>query len=454
MKKRLLLGIGAWILLAGFVASRSAWSADLAADEMAAGEAARELGKDTDAIRHYRMAVAAAPKSYEAKFQLARLLSFTNQREEAIQLYTELLTTSPNNSDVLLARGRVYAWQGRWSEAETDLTAVTVRSPNYGDAWSALGDMYMWSNRPDSGIKAYGRWISAHPDEPRAYLARAKVYRSAGDIKAARTDLEMARTHGAAAAEVDQYLATLQRRAIPEAAKQGDFLWLASVGYSFSNFSPTRDKWDEYNASVRRYWESGSLAAEYLKANRFASTDYAVALDAYHDLWAGAYTNVRYQYSPDAALYPIRAYRAEVFQGAGQGWEIAGSYDALGFADSTVNMYGAGLGKYAGSWYFRWRTLFIPSSPQLSMSHRALARYYFAGNAVDYLELNGGFSHGGEYLFQSQVVNRTQGWSVGMTARKYFFQQWGVNLAASYSNQQTSNPFEERSLTISLLSRW
>lgn len=453
MKRRILLAVGAWILLVGLVAGDPAWAADAAA-EMAAGDAARERGGYTEAIRHYRAAVAASPKSYEARFQLARMLSYTNQRAEAIRLYTDLLATHPNNSDLLLARGRTYVWEGRWSAAEADLTAVTARLPGYGDAWSALGDMYLWSDRSDSAIKSYGRWIAVRPAEPRAYLARAKVYRSVGDLKAARADLEMARAHGAAAVEVDRLLAALDRRGEPEAAKPEGFLWAASLGYSFSHFSPDRDKWNEYSASVRHYWERASLAAEYLKANRFALTDYAVALDAYLDLWSRAYANVRYQYSPDADLYPDHAYRAEVFQGAGRGWELSGSYDRLSFTNGNVNMYGAGLGKYTGNWYLRWRTLFIPSTAKSGVSHRAIARYYFSGDADDYIELNGEFSRGGEYRHQSQIVDITKSWSIGVAIRKYYSPRWGVKLAADYSDEQTSNPFVERSVSISLLLRW
>lgn len=443
------------MLLAAVVLGDPAWAADTtAATAMAAGDAARERGEYAEAARYYRAAVVAAPKSYEAKFQLARMLSYTNQRQEAIRLYTELLVTRPNNSDLLLARGRTYAWEGNWSKAEADLTAVTTRLPGYGDAWSALGDMYLWSDRPDSAVKAYGRWIAAQPAEARAYLARARVYHSMGDLKAARADLETARAHGAAAAEVDRLLAALERRAEPEAVKPEAFLWAASLGYSFSHFSPDRDKWNEYVASVRRYWEHASLAAEYLKANRFALTDDAVALDAYIDLWSRAYANVRYQYSPDASLYPDHAYRVEVFQGVGQGWELSGSYDRLNFTNSNVNMYGVGLGKYTGNWYLRWRTLFIPSTAKSGVSHRVIARYYFSGNADDYVELNGGFSRGGEYRGQSQIVDVTKSWTVGVAVRKYFSPRWGLKLAADYSDEKTTNPFVERSVSASLLFRW
>lgn len=440
-------------LLAGPGAAGQAWAAEATANTaMAAGNAARDRGEYIEAIRNYRAAVAAAPKSYEPRFQLARMLSYTNQHVEAIRIYTELLVTSPNNSDLLLARGRTYSWMGRWAEAESDLTAVTTRSPGYGDAWSALGDMYLWSDRPDSAIKSYDRWIAVRPTDPRAYLARANAYRTMDNLKAARTDLEAARVHGAAAAEVDRLIAALDRRAEEGAVKPENFLWSASLSYGSTGFTPTRDRWHEYTASVRHYWERASLAAEYLKADRFSLIDDAVALDAYIDLWSRAYANVRYQYSADAVLYPDDAYRVEVFQGYGQGWEFSGSYDRMNFTNTAVNMYGIGIGKYTGNWYYRWRTLFIPSTAKMGVSHRAIARYYFAGNADDYVELNGGFSRGGEYRRQSQVVDITKSWTVGAAVRKYYSPQWGVKLAASYSDEQ--NSFAERDLSVSLLFRW
>lgn len=441
-----------WIL-SGFGGVETAWSAGAAA-AMAAGDAAQERGDYTTAIQHYRAALTAAPKSYDAKFQLARALAYANQRPEAIRLYAELLATRPHNTDVLLARGRTYAWEGRWSEAETDLTAVTTRLPDYGDAWSALGDMYYWSDRPDLAVNAYSRWIAAQPNDSRAYLARARVYRSQENSKAARDDLEMARAKGADPEEVDRLVAALERRAEPEAVQPKDFQWGASLGYSSSSFSPDRDKWNEYSVSVRRYWETVSLAAEYLKAYRFGLMDDAVALDAYVDVWSRAYANVRYQYSPDGVLYPEYSYRLEVFQGAGTGWELSGSYDRLNFTNSSVDMYGVGLGKYVGNWYFRWRTLFIPSTAKSGVSHRMIARYYFSGDADDYVELNGGFSRGGELRSQSQILDVTDSWTVGAAVRKYFTRQWGIKLAADYSDERTANPFIERSASLSLLVRW
>ena len=97
---------------------------------IADGDMAMTRGDYAAAAQYYRAEAEAHPESYDAKFKLARALSFSNHRVEAIQLYTELLATRPNNSDLLLGRGRTYAWENRWHEAEADITTVTRRSPD------------------------------------------------------------------------------------------------------------------------------------------------------------------------------------------------------------------------------------------------------------------------------------------------------------------------------------
>jgi YaiO family outer membrane protein len=421
---------------------------------IADGDKAMERGDYNAAAQYYRSEAEAHPESYEAKFKLARALSFSNHRDEAIQLYTELLATRPNNSDLLLARGRTYAWEGRWNEAEADITAVTTRSPDYGDAWSALGDMYLWSDRPGNAVGAYSKWIAAIPDNPRAYIARARAHRSANEFEAARADFEAARAHGAPDSEINRYLTSLRRsRQSPESVSPETYKWLLNLSYGFSEFSPIRGDWHYYSASIRHYWQRGSLAFEYLDSMRFGSDDYALALDAYVDLWPRSYANISYQYSPHAILFPNDSYRIEIFQGVGKGWEPSISYDHLDFTTTNVDMYSLGLGKYTGNWYFRWRTIFVPSSAALSISHHVLARYFFSGNADDYFEINGGFGHGGEFLAGTTIVKTTRNKSYGAVFQKYINPRWGFEISTGYIDYNVY-PFIERYISANILTRW
>ena len=399
-------------------------------------------------------AAAPAPASFGQQFQAARQLALSGQREEAIRAYTELLQRSPGNSDVLLGRGQVYSWMKRWPEAEADLRAATTASPQRADAWAALGNLYLWSDRPREAADAFGHWVELKPQDAEARIARGRAYRDAGDLRVARADFEAARALGADPAKVDTHLQSLMRRAQPEASVPAGFKWQAQLNGTWTDFSPsTRDSWTDYFVSLRRYFERGSLAAELLQAEHFGYVDRAWALDAYVDLWAHAYMNLRYQQNPEGPVIPEQAYRIELFQGVGNGWELSASYDRLEFRSTDVDLYGIGLGKYVGPFYLRARHLFTESTTSSGNSEQFLGRWYYAGNADDYAELRFGFGSGTQEVAGSPgVTTDKRSSSVSAAVVRYFTPHWGIKLGAGYGDE--NGGFANRSYQATLYRRW
>ncbi len=238
----------------------------------------------------------------------------------------------------------------------------------------------------------------------------------------------------------------------PESEISDQYKWALSLSYGISDFSPDRGPWHDYSVTLRHYWKHVSLGFEYLGAERFDQSAYALALDAYVDFWQRAYANLRYQYAPDDDLYPDYSYRLELFQGVGKGWELSGSYDHMKFSGNSVDMYGAGIGKYSGNWYLRWKTLFIPSTARTGISNRAIARYYYKGDGDNYIEINGGFSRGGEFIRGTRIVETTKSQSIGAALQKYFSPHWGIKLSAGYDDDK--NSFVERSISAGISTRW
>ncbi|MEO8224942.1 MAG: YaiO family outer membrane beta-barrel protein [Gammaproteobacteria bacterium] len=397
---------------------------------------------------------AKSPPGYDQQYEAARALANSGQRDAAIEAYSDLLAHSPGNADVLLGRGQVYARMGRWPEAEEDLLAVTAGSPRYVDAWSALGDMYLWSDRPRQATAAFGHWVDLRPTDPEPRIARARAYRTAGEYESARLDFEAARGLGADSGEMDQYLLTLTPRINkPEAAVPEGYLWSATLGASWTRFSPTRNDWTDGFASIRRRFDHGSLALEFLDARRFGTSDQAWALDGYRDLWDRAYVNLRFQHGPDAALYPERAYYGELFQGVDRGWEFSSSYSRLEFANSTVNSYGIGVGRYFNNYYVRLRHLYTPSSGSRSNSDRLLVRYYYAGDGDNYVEVTGGIGRtDADIPGNTGSSLSTNSSTIGVAFVKFPTPRWGFRIGADYGDD--SDGFTSRGLFASLYRRW
>jgi len=193
---------------------------------------------------------------------------------------------------------------------------------------------------------------------------------------------------------------------------------------------------------------------ESLVARRFSLTDHAFALDGYTDAWSRAYLNLRCQYSPNATLYPRQAYRAELFQGIGRGWEPSLSYDHMSFTSTKVDMYGVGFGKYVGNWYLRWAHALDPvhDTRSLPPCRRALLPLGKRGRlrrAERRLR-----PPGSELLPHSVLINVTSSWTAGAQMQKFFTRGWGIWLTGSVSDEHTSNPFVERDASLTLLFRW
>ena len=400
------------------------------------------------------MAQEAAPEeSYEAQLQRGRALASSGdpgQRVQALALYAAMLERSPGNSDVLLARGRTYSWMRRYPEAEADLKAVVERKPGYADGWSALGDMYLWSDRPAEAAVAYTRWVELMPNDPAATMARGRAHRAANDVDAARADFAAAGVRGADASELERLQASLVPPiAVPDALVSG-YRWSLRAGLDHTGFTGDRANWRDADVSLRRRFDGGSLALEWVQAHRFDRTTSGWALDGYATLWSRAYANARYQHGPDGGILPRDAWRVELFQGVGRGWELSASIDHLRFSSNT-EFYGIGVGRYVGNWYVRYKLQHVPGVGSGSWSHRAVVRNYYRGNADDYLEFSASNGRSTD-LDRTGGLVRNNNAAFGVAWSHYFRPQWGFKLGAGYADD--ADGVDEQRLWFSLYHRW
>ncbi len=392
-----------------------------------------------------------APDALTLQLQQIRSLATGGQRTQAIERYTALLAEHPGNGDVLLARGRTYAWDGQYAQAEADLQAVLGNSPGYADAWSALGDVHRWNGRPQQAAEAYTHWVELAPQDANARLARGRALRDAGQLAAARADFDAAAALGADAAEVASLRESLMpRMAHPDVAAPQGYRWSASAGWDHTGFSGGRDSWNDADLSLRRHFTRGSLALEMLRADHFGESDVAWALDGYAPLWSRAYANLRYQRGPSDGMLPRQAWRVEVFQGVGSGWELSASVDHLRFSEDT-EFYGIGVGRYVGNWYGRYKIQHVPGVGSGSWSHRLLLRNYYKGDGDNYWEVSLGNGRSTD-MDRFGTVVRDNNAAIGVAWKYYFAPNWGFKVGAGYADDDGG--YDERRVSLSLYSRW
>ncbi len=394
----------------------------------------------------------------------AQQLLRQGKSEQAVQAYTRLIDASPNDPDHWLGRGLAHARLSHWTEAVENLEKAAALAPTYADVWSALADVYRWNDQPAAAADAYGRLASLRTEDPQPQLLRARSLIQAGDLPSARLAADRARALGAdekSLAELDEQLSdkpfrpstSLQEAIAPELtgnspASDGK-TWALSLGESRTRSAIGDAK--ERTLSLRRYTKLGSVALEQLSLRRFGIDDVAYAVDAYPRLWSGAYANLRYQKAPSAELYPDDSWRVEIYQSLGRGWELAGSYDELGF-ESPVRIRGVALARYWGNFYARWRHQQVSSSSSKGNGDRVFIRYYYEGDADHYVEANA--SRGRSDDFSSVVTQPSRSDSKGLAWYHFVTPAWGVKASWSQSKDSSLAGEDERNVSLGLLFRW
>ena len=370
----------------------------------------------------------AAGPSFDEQYQQARGLANAGQPALALAAYDALLARAPGNADVLLGRGIVLGRLQRWREAEADLGAAAKAAPDYADVWFALGNLYQWQGQPDKALDVYGRAAALRPGDAAILDAQAGARVSAAQA------LQPQRLPSAGS---------------PDAAVAPGQSWVAGLTGNLQDVGAGA-RWNDQTLSLRHYMQRGSIGFEALRAHRFDQTGRAWAIDAYADLWQGAYANLRYQRAPGGRLFPAHSGRIELYQSLGGGWEASLSDDVLGF-DERVNIYGLGLGKYAGNFYVQLRHQKIVSEDTRSSGDRLLARWYYTGIGDSYLEMTANRGRSDDPLSLTGGRARSGGGSLAWV--HYLSRDWGGRIGASFA-RSGSNDARERGLTLGVYRRW
>ena len=416
------------------------------------------MGHTMKRFRHWGWAagLVMAGAAWAQDAERARSLLRAGQAEQAAQVYSALIERSPGDPDHWLGRGLARSRQGLWSAAMEDLEKAVALAPGYADAWSALADVYRWNDRPSAAADAYARLVTLRPVDAQVRVLQARSLLAAGDLAGARAAGQQALELGANAQDLPSIpvasspsaAPAIPKTAVPEANAQGH-KWALSGGLYKTQAGTFSAR--ERSVSLRHYSEWGSIAIERLGQERFGYTDQAWALDAYPRLWQGAYANVRYQRTTSPDLYPGRAWRAELYQNVGGGWELAASRDYLGFG-SGVRIDGVSAGKYWGNFFARWRHQRVQSDSSSGQGDRFFVRYYYEGDADHYVEAN--VSHGRSEDFSTGLILPSRSDSRGVVWYHFVNRDWGFKLSASQSKDSAGVGVSARDLGLSLVRRW
>lgn len=233
--------------------------------------------------------------------------------------------------------------------------------------------------------------------------------------------------------------------------------WSAALHYDAQQVARSPAAyWHTVTLAVQRRMRTGSVEVQGIGTRRFDLADQALVLDAYRELWRGAYGNVRVQYAPEATVLPEYVAGAELFQAIGR-VEVAGSYTHQEYAVADANTLGLGLGYYVGQWYLRQRVLAAAVEGAWSPATVTSARRYLGGGTENTIDLSVGF--GEEVLEVAPIagtgavdVVTTESRFVSARTRRFLGPGLGLVVGANYSRY--SGIADRWGVSVGAIVRW
>jgi tetratricopeptide (TPR) repeat protein len=201
------------------------------------------------AIDTYRHVLEFDPENTTVRIRLAKLLSWTNQYEEALLILDEVLARDPEQPEALFRKAQILSWQGQFDESIQFFEAYLEQEPNHPEGLMGLARVYFWSEQYERAIELFTEAIEAGASEVDARITIAKVYLAMGKNDQAESELETVLAINPEEEEAKRLLEGIPKLWKYEYVPLGLTLYIFpdnSLGYSFNTsfIYHHRQRWD------------------------------------------------------------------------------------------------------------------------------------------------------------------------------------------------------------------
>jgi tetratricopeptide (TPR) repeat protein len=147
--------------------------------------AAIELGRPQDALESYEKALAAEPRSTDARILHARLLTLAGKLQEAREELNIVLGQEPRNTDALYNLSVVAELEQRTEERRDLLRQVVEIDAAHADALAGLGELSLHRGDTAAARGFFERALTAEPTHLVGLLGLGAAFEKTGDWKSA-----------------------------------------------------------------------------------------------------------------------------------------------------------------------------------------------------------------------------------------------------------------------------
>ena len=149
-------------------------------------------GKHTEAISHYREALAIRPDDADTHNNLGLLLAVRGEVEDSLKEFQSAVQIDPNYARAYFNLGRVYARQGELEKALENYGQALKLSPNEVEIHLGLGNVLVRQGRLEEASAHFEKAVELNPDFADAHVALARALAAQGKKEDAEREYQKA----------------------------------------------------------------------------------------------------------------------------------------------------------------------------------------------------------------------------------------------------------------------
>ena len=146
------------------------------------GTALSQAGQLDEAARHFEEALRLDPKNAEAHNNYGPVLLRLGRRDEAMRHYREALRLEPDNAPAHNNLGMALGMAGAIDEAIVHFRAALRLRPDYAEAHNNLGFAFIHQHRPDVARPHFEEAVRLNPKYAEAHNNLARTYAALGQF--------------------------------------------------------------------------------------------------------------------------------------------------------------------------------------------------------------------------------------------------------------------------------
>lgn len=330
-------------------------------------------GEHEKAIALALEALKSDPGNGEIRFLLARAYAYSGRRDEAEAVLRPLLAEHPADTDLLNFKARLLCWRGDLDGAERTFQRALELQPRSADALAGLADLASWRGDYDAAMVYCRRALDLDANHAGALFR-------VGSVLLWRGDYGRARGYLARAAELEPLNKDFARAlaaAVPVYARRTE-VWLAGRN---EHWSDGRSDYTDLGISAlfSVLHDRARLVVNAEKLWRGDGSDDRFSLQAYPQLWKGAYGYVDAAVAPGAAFVPGASVHLEIYQSFLKRFEVSLGGGRLDLTGAGATVLDGTAAAYLGAWYPNVRVQWSDTGTGTEFSWSVGLRRFLAG---------------------------------------------------------------------------